>query len=220
MDKNWKVWRQDSHFSWHSYKEYSQLKNKIEFDFYFMEIYDFEFSPTKCIYEMNDCIIEKNDIVVDLGSNIGLFTRLASEKSKMVISIEGSPEYFSCLVENNCDLKNIKFINANIVSENNRLSNTWSANKSPIDLTLKDIFYLYNLDTIDFLKIDIEGGEYSLFRDIDDTYIKRIKKIAIETHDETLNDELCNRLIGLGKKSFYFDWYYGNVKPQRMFYFS
>ena len=33
MDKNWKVWRQDSHFSWHSYKEYSQLRNDLNLTF-------------------------------------------------------------------------------------------------------------------------------------------------------------------------------------------
>ena len=112
------------------------------------------------IFYNSDCCINENDIVVDLGSNIGLFTRYASNKCKKVISVEGSPEFFSCLVENTSDLKNISYLNTNVVGIENKNNNTWSSNPTLINITLEDIFKLYKLEKIDFLKVDIEGGEY------------------------------------------------------------
>lgn len=208
------------------FSDYHNRRDKRHFDFYYWELYDWEFSPTKCIYEMSNSIIEPDDIVVDLGANIGLFTRLASLKSKRVISVEGSPEFFSCLVENTSDLKNINYLNANIVGETNKKSGTWSNNKSAVNITLKDLFYLYDLDHIDFLKVDIEGGEYNIFEDIDDFYLNKIRKISIETHNgipnyNELNDILVNKFLKIDKNFFHFDWYYysGQIEPQKMFYF-
>ena len=217
--KIWKVWdsKLQIFFTW-DFTDYEILKNQQWYNFYYNEIYDWNFSDTKCIYEMSDCILNENDIVVDLGSNVGLFTRYASEKCSKVISVEGSPEYFSCLIENTFDLKNIKYLNANVVSESDKSSNTWSDNKSEINLTIKDIFYLYDLDVIDFLKIDIEGGEYSIFNDINENYLRRIKKIAIETHDSSLNEKLSSIIIKSGKRLYYFDWYIKD-KLQTMYYF-
>lgn len=182
--------------------------NKASYYFFYDEIYNWNYYKTKCIYEKEFCEIEKNDIVVDLGSNIGLFTRYAAEKSKKVISIEGSPEHFSCLVKNTYDLDNIQYLNANIVGNNNN-SETWSHRKSPINITINDIFNLYRIEQIDFLKVDIEGGEYEIFETLTDEDLKKIKKIAIETHDNNMNYKIYEKFIN--KKFIYnFDWYYSN----------
>ena len=160
-----------------------------------------------------------------MGSNIGLFTKYASDKCKKVISVEGSPEYFSCLVENTISLKNVSFLNANIIgSEINKHMDVWSDNPSIINVTMNDIFKLYELDRINFLKIDIEGGEYSLFNEMDDSLIQKIDKIAIETHpeffpdNENINNELATKITKSGKSLYYFDWFVGGKKPT-MYYF-
>jgi FkbM family methyltransferase len=218
MDKKvWKVWNNyiDVFENWNFEKRYHEEGGRNYYNWYYMEMYDWEFSKTKCIYEMSDCILGENDIVVDLGSNIGLFTRYAAEKCKKVISVEGSPEFFSCLVENTSDIKNISYLNANVVGIENKKSDTWSSNPTLINVTLEEIFNLFNLDHIDFLKVDIEGGEYSIF-DIDPFYLNKINKIAIETHDDNRNFELSSKI---GKKLFRFDWSYGDNK-QIMFYFT
>jgi FkbM family methyltransferase len=217
MIKIWKCW--DNNIKKYETREFSNSQYSINLDFFYNEIFNFEFSKTKCIYEMSNCLIEENDIVVDIGSNIGFFTRYAAEKSKKVISIEGSPEIFSCLVENNYDLNNVNFLNANIISENNKESKSWTSNFVPINLTIKDIFELYNLDYIDFLKVDIEGTEYNVFEDLDEEYIKRIRKISIETHDINRNDKLATKIINSGKELYFFNWYHGQEDPQTMFYF-
>ena len=154
------------------------------YDFFYKEIYAFEFSPTNCIYEMERCILEPDDIVVDLGANVGFFTDYAANKCKKVISVEGGDALFGCLIRNTYENKNIEYLNANVVSETSKTNTTW-ANPSKINVTISDIFNLYNLDKIDFLKIDIEGSEYDIFKDIDKNILSKIKKIAIEAHDPT-----------------------------------
>lgn len=187
------------------------------YDFFYKEIYGCEFSNHNCIYEMHDCVINKDDIVVDLGANVGFFTNLAAKKCKKVISIEGSPEMFSCLVKNTSEEnKNIQYINANIVSKKDYILNVWSKNPSKINLTIEDIFKINNLDKIDFLKIDIEGLEYDIFDDIHPSILQNINKIAIETHNDELNYKLKN--IFANKNFFYFDWYIDGYKTTTYYF--
>ena len=70
------------------FKNVFKEQNYWDYDFFYKEIYDLEFSSTKCIYEMDSCVIDENDVVVDLGANVGFFTNYASQKCKKVISIE------------------------------------------------------------------------------------------------------------------------------------
>jgi hypothetical protein len=45
----------------------------------------------------------------------------------------------------------------------------------------------YNIDKIDFLKVDCEGGELDLFEQIDKTFLSNnISKIAIEYHSNSI----------------------------------
>jgi len=186
------------------------------FDFFYKEIYALEFSPTNCIYEMDNCIIQPHDVVVDLGAHVGFFTDYASKKCKKVISVEGGDGFFACLIYNTCENKNIEYLNANVVSETSKTNNTW-ADPSKINVTLSDIFKLYNLHKIDFLKMDIEGSEYDIFKDIDKNILSRIKKIAVEVHDPNRNNELINNINK--KRLFHFDWFLGSY-TQTTYYFS
>jgi 23S rRNA U2552 (ribose-2'-O)-methylase RlmE/FtsJ len=187
------------------------------FDFFYKEIYAFEFSKTNCIYEMSDCIINKDDVVVDLGANVGFFTNYASHKCKKVISVEGGDAFFSCLVKNTYENNNIEYLNANIVSESCKNITTW-ANPTKINITLSDIFDLYKLDKIDFLKIDIENNEYDVFKDIDKSILSKIKKIAVEVHDINRNKQLIDNINQVSKNFFCFDWCVGST-VQTTFYF-
>lgn len=218
INKNWILWDFDkSHFFEKNFSNFHSYKEFFNYDFFFKEIYGFEFSKTNCIYEMDKCILEKDDVVVDLGANVGFFTDYAASKAKKVIAIEGSPEIFSCLVKNTKeDYNNIEYLNANIVSSNDLKSSTWSDNPTKINIFIEDIFKFYNLNKIDFLKIDIEGGEYSLIETIDKSLLKKINKIAIETHFHEKNQNLIDKLNF--KNIFSFDWHYSGL-TQTMLYF-
>lgn len=217
-NKKWLLWEtKGNYFFEKSFNNVFTEKSWYGYDFFYKEIYGFEFSKNNCIYELSDCLIKENDVVVDLGANVGFFTYYAATKSKNVISVEGSPELFSCLVKNTRELGNVKYLNANIVGDKNKTLNIWSENPSNINIKLDDIFTLFNIDTIDFLKIDIEGGEYDIFEHLDKDMISRIKKIAIEVHkDDNDNNILINKI---NKNFFFFDWYIGGPTPQKTFYF-
>jgi FkbM family methyltransferase len=63
-------------------------------------------------------------------------------------------------------------------------------------LTLEEIFTNGKIDHCDFLKIDIEGGEYDFFDGIPEDLWKKIDRIAMETHPMKGREplELSNRL--------------------------
>ena len=50
-------------------------------------------------------------------------------------------------------------------------------------ISLGTIIEQLNLDKIDYLKIDCEGGEYQVFRTLSDEHWRRIDRVAMEFHD-------------------------------------
>jgi hypothetical protein len=217
MEKIWKMY--DDKTNTFFTKSFENNKNLISyngFDFIYREIYNWELSETNCIYEMWDCKINPNDIVVDLGANSGFFTVKSAEIASKVISVDGSPESYSCLVENCKDLPNVLTLNASILSKDSNPSYLWSHKGNPLRMTLEEMMGLYNIDKIDFLKCDIEGGEYDLFNSLSPETLSKIDKIAIETHDLILNETFY--LPGKIRHSYI--WSYNSVGDyQVMFYF-
>jgi len=207
-NKNWLLYDIDSNAYFE--KSFSHIFHKspwIHYDYFYKEIYACEFSSTSCIYEMWDCVINETDIVVDLGANVGFFTNYAAQKAKKVISVEGSPQLYSCLVKNTFENDNVEYINANIDKCKccSSKTNTWGRNPSRTKIIIKDLFDLFDLSEINFLKVDIEGFEYEIFNNLSEDLISRIHKIAIEVHDPEKNYIL---LDVFKKKNFRsFDWF-------------
>ena len=50
-------------------------------------------------------------------------------------------------------------------------------------MTLPQIFQQYQIDTIDFLKLDCEGSEYDILYNLGATMFERIAVISLEFHD-------------------------------------
>jgi len=116
-----------------------------------------------------------------------------------------------------------------VVSEQNSISRSWGRCPSKFNVTLKQIFEIYNLETIDFLKVDIEGSEYSIFKELDVNILSKIKKIALESHPKQapflnfneVNPNACLIEYLRSKKAFGFNWHFFNNKNvQEMFYFT
>ena len=49
--------------------------------------------------------------------------------------------------------------------------------------TLEELMASVDADQIDLLKMDIEGSEHDVFRELEPGSLKRIKKMALEYHD-------------------------------------
>ena len=216
MEKVWKIYDdKNNEFSLKTFENNKNLQSYWGFDFIYREIYNWEHSETGCIYEMWDCNLQPGDVVLDLGANCGFFTARAAEIASKVIAVDGSPESYSCLVENCKDYDNVQTLNASVLTKDSEQSWLWSKKGNPLRMTLEEMMDLYKIDKIDFLKCDIEGGEYDLFKSLSPEILSKIDKIAVETHDEKQNETFF--LPGKVRHSFF--WNYGGGGSQTMFYF-
>ncbi len=170
-------------------------------------------------YRHEACKVEKGDVVVDIGANVGIFTRYAYVNgAKKILSFEAEKTNFGYLLKNKpeiCSAFNIA------VSDNNDKQNLFvkdlegshtllpvSVNELNLQkvqcITLDKIFETYKLDKIDFLKMDIEGAELKAFDGITDENLNKIRKISLEYHhqifnlDNDIREKFVQRFIKLG----------------------
>lgn len=148
--------------------------------------------------------IGKDDTVVDIGANIGVFTLFAATKTdKAVYSFEPFPENFKFLdnnVKSNgftkvfthaaavCD--KVGTMNFNVAKGNtaHHIANyssekTYAMSIEVPTLTLKHIIDQNHIECIDFLKLDCEGAEGDILLSTPLDYLKRVRKLAMEFHD-------------------------------------
>tara|TARA_R100000030_G_scaffold74076_1_gene57321 strand:+ start:2980 stop:3732 length:753 start_codon:yes stop_codon:yes gene_type:complete len=153
-------------------------KNSMKDEIFVRDIYQKHFS------------VEENDVVVDLGASVGPFTyKIISNKPSKVICIEPSSEEFPILKKNLQNFDNIIFEKCALSNSNSSFTSDqiFSSDSQVIEttgITFPSFVKKHNLDKIDFLKTDCEGGEYDIFMDID--WVKNnIKKICGEWHLST-----------------------------------
>ena len=159
----------------------------------------------KKMYLPSPLDIKRNDVVVDIGANIGVFTAFAATRTEnMVYAFEPFPNTFKFLSTNIhannfhhvhayamavCDkVGTQKFFLNKKMSTGHSLSDYFTHNDSEnyIEVpttSLPQIMDDNSLEKIDFLKMDCEGAEGSIFQSIPQHYLKKIKKIAMEFHD-------------------------------------
>jgi FkbM family methyltransferase len=131
--------------------------------------------------------VEEGDVVFDIGASLGPFTYSILEKNPShVFTFEPSFEEFKTLVLNtrqgpvthiNKGISNyigeFQFEHVFDVGDSGRYYST----------TFKKVIEDYNIQKIDFLKSDCEGGEYDIFTSENLLWIKQnVKKIAGEWH--------------------------------------
>lgn len=165
----------------------------------------------KNLYEYNDIKVQSDDIVVDIGSNLGAFIKYANDKkAKKIYSCEPNPNCnkiiqkyynkYTNLILNEYAIsdhngKTFLQIDQNSItsgcskilqSKANGPDHYRNAKVIPvITLSFKDFLNINNIDYIDFLKVDCEGGEVFIFTDVNkDFFAKNVKKIILEFHNE------------------------------------
>lgn len=172
-------------------------------------------------YKDREKRIHKGDIVVDVGANIGIFTRWAyMEGASKVISFEPDNRYFKLLKLNSDpdtilfnaaisdSIGTIKLYESSHLGGSNILHSDNGNSYSVRTYTLDYLFETGLIDKIDFLKIDIEGAEHQLFSGISDQNLIKVKTIAMEYHhahvgfDENLRSDLIKRLNKIGFNSY------------------
>jgi len=163
--------------------------------------------------------LQDNWTIIDIGAGLGDFAAYAAQRSPngRVLAYEPFPESFA-LLQQNVALNNLSNVEARpyaIAAKPGSLAlnigrgeavqhSTTQAGANTIDvqaITLPQVFDDHGLDRCDFLKMDIEGGEYAILRGVDASLLKRVQLIALEYHDNTpagQHDELVRLLQSNG----------------------
>ncbi len=203
----------------HPSQNYKMLLRKNTSDFHvFAEIFmknEYEFLMTN--YEKYAKNITPN-VIIDIGANIGcatLYFKQCYPKAN-IVSVEAEKNNFSALKQN-IKMNNYENIylyhNAFWINEENlmveesfRDGRDWAfairptAQKSTQTikgLTLQNIIEKHNFETIDILKIDIEGGEKWILEDEISMKIiqKNVKILLIEIHEEVISMHNASKII-------------------------
>jgi len=170
----------------------------------------------KCYTPSQEYEIKGDFTVVDAGANIGVFTLYAASKAinGQIYSIEGDKNEFRRLVENVeiNNFSNVKAINAaltDIVGEVTFSDGHVQPIKTKLmtkssyvfeglckSLTLTELINTYKIEKIDFLKLDIEGSEFMVFKE--SSWLDKTRIIAMELHS-TPDSEKTKKIVDLLK---------------------
>lgn len=134
--------------------------------------------------------IADSDVVVDLGANAGVFTTLAAIHGKRVIAVEAQSGFVR-IIESNLENNRCRdkvSVALGLIGAGSGLFREGSERKAashwgdePPPLSLGKIIERYELEQIDFLKVDIEGSEFDLLSDAA-VWLSRVRRLAMEVH--------------------------------------
>ncbi len=163
--------------------------------------------------------------MVDAGANVG-FTSLqvaAFFPEVKILAIEADPENYQWLKQNlethfpnrtTALNRALWSTNEALTFENSNNTNYWARKMTPsasqgvnsiIGYSAKDMLDYYGAETIDFLKIDIEGAETEFFKDKETSLelLKNTRLMAIELHGNEVFERVLKDLLVLAG-FFYF----------------
>ncbi len=127
--------------------------------------------------------VNNNDVVLDVGASIGIFTYSILDKNPShVFCLEPSPEQFVTLNKNTLN-GFVTCINKGMsnVDGIKTLNEVYGTDNKPLEvhtLRFDTLIKKYNIQQIDFLKTDCEGGEYDIFNVENLVWLKENMKFA------------------------------------------
>lgn len=147
--------------------------------------------------------VKEGDTVVDIGSSVGPFAyKSLMNKAKKVYCIEPSRPLIQTNIKNNSRFfidqseSPVTFLNYAVTDETkNEIEDSsdlgvkiYGEDKQCKTITFGDLIKNYNIGRIDFLKIDCEGGEYSILKEEYLDYIQsNVAFIACEVHSRNID---------------------------------
>ena len=141
--------------------------------------------------------LNENSLVLDLGGYIGDFTyKIVKKYNCRVMVFEPVPDYAKEISKRFADNDKVEVFCCGLEDKNSTetiyvngtSSSVYSAkNTEQIEIkyiSVKDFFDKYEIQNVDLMKINIEGGEYSLLEYMIETkLINRINNIQIQFHN-------------------------------------
>jgi FkbM family methyltransferase len=165
------------------------------------------------MYNIPESLLAAPLNIIDLGANVGFTTMYFALKypDAKIISLEPSKMNFVVLQKNIALQKNVKALNAAVWFEskqipfmeaanayNSRIAETDTEHSHTIEAyNVEDILSKENIDTIDLLKIDIEGAEKDILQKNQD-WLNKVKNIIIEIHEPYSFSDLQEDLAKYG----------------------
>jgi FkbM family methyltransferase len=163
--------------------------------------------------------LRPSDVVVDLGAHIGAFAIAAAQKVPCghVYAVEPAGESFALLARN-LAINNLNNASAHRCAVSDRTgtatlyqgADSWADNllcthaggwSETVDTTtLEDFLEGHDIANVDYLKMNIEGAEYSILLDAPKQVLRRIRCMLVEHHptDGCQPDQLMRRLDECG----------------------
>lgn len=155
--------------------------------------------------ELLNKYIKKGDVVLDIGANIGFYTKILSElvgDMGKVYAFEPDKTNFSHLINNTKNLSNVEFINKAVSNKTGKITlyqsdllNVDHKTYATKDYTSKTEIDCIAVDDIipnkkvDFIKIDIQGYEYFAFKGMQEIFKANDNlKIITELYPYGLNN--------------------------------
>jgi len=174
-------------------KPNAMVEKLHEHSTYDFEYVDREINQEKIYEKYFD--IEQGDVVVDIGGHAGFFSDRASKMGiKEIYTIE--PDADCCeIIKSKLQKSGVEYkvycgaiadTNEKLYFDGSGLAGHivgYETNKSVQGITFRRLIEENNLTKIDFLKLDCEGGEYSVINEQNiDLFKKVCKKVACEIH--------------------------------------
>lgn len=143
----------------------------------------------------------KDGVVLDIGANVGLFSLFICSLAKQVYSVEPTPSHTNVFQDilTTYSIENIK-LNRCAISKSTGLiqfslttnstmnsvaeyGNSYDPKITVPVYTLDDFLKLNGIESVDFMKMDIEGSEKDVFDDLTlKNALEKIKSLYIELH--------------------------------------
>lgn len=145
---------------------------------------------------------KKDLTVIDVGANIGLFTYYAYPFAKRIISLEPSGEHFEALTAmlSQNKMNRVQPLNLALSDKNGEATFYHHPNvtmyslrpevnglpeeaEKVMTMDMETLCKTYDLDVIDFMKLDVEGSEVDILASESfEKMAPRIKNMVIELH--------------------------------------
>ena len=166
-----------------------------------------DFSNQKEIQIIQSIINKNNSCTIDLGANVGVFTKVLAENSKHVYALEPEPGNFRQLQENMKPFDNVSLYNmaASNMTGSDTLHFSYINNgmhrlyesvlcfggyKIPVKTIRMDdlIIEQEKVEKIDFIKMDVEGFEYFVIVGMMELLLRDKPAIISEFHPSSIRE--------------------------------
>jgi FkbM family methyltransferase len=143
-------------------------------------------------------------LIIDCGAYVGFSSLYMSNRylNAIIYAIEPELKNYNALLSNCSHEKRIKPINAAIwdseaILEIETGEGEWNFKTKEVKIpnsntirgiTIQNILNVSGMNSIDILKVDIEGAEYQLFNENCHSWLSKVKLIFIELHENSNPD--------------------------------